>query len=310
MKNYWKLTFLLALLLGGCCTEEEETLPRTIDKQPFRFSANVVNVTPVKTFYGFFQAGDSIGIYMFNTDSILSASSIMDGVDNYLYKALNLSSNPEFVPISTDTIFYPTPAIPAFIAYSPGRATINDFLLPVDVGSQPSATSIVDLDVLYSNNVTNQTSLAVEFVFNHMLSYINVEVDAGSGLTSTDLENITVVIKNIGTTANLNLVNGSFEDIASPVDTILLPGKYYPTNGAAIFEGLIVPGSNGSTSQIEFNLANNKKFIYHIPAEQVYEGGYFYNYIFTLSSTSAVVSATINSWKIGELPNGGVITVQ
>lgn len=311
MNRYYSWILFLLVIVSACCTDDSESLvcPKAT-KEAFHFTGNVVEVASVKTIYGFFESGDSIGIYMFNADSTLSSNSIFDNVNNYLYKSLSLSSNPEFVPVNADTIFYPTPGIPSFIAYSPGMAVVNNFLIPVDLSSQPSGTSLLDLDLLYSNNATKQTSLAINLVFKHTLSYLNIEVIAGSGLESAELEGCSIVFKNIGTKANFNLVNGAFQDIVSPSDSIVLPGKYYPANQADEFVGLIIPGSNNSNSQIVFRLTNNKQFIYEIPASQVFQGGYVYNYVFTLSSSSAVVSASIDSWQIGELPNNGVIEVQ
>lgn len=309
------LKFLLLgfiALISACCNDDEELAIASISKKPIQFYGDVITLTPEsKTTQGFFLANDSIGIFMIPGGSELNSTNILDGVNNFLYKASSIGAVPRFVPASTDTIFFPTSQTPSFIAYSPGIASIaSDFLLPVNLSNQPSVVALLKLDLLYSNNAVNQENISVQLSFKHMYSYLNFEIDAGAGISAADLQGMTITIKNVSTTADFNLATGSFENMGAQTDSILVPGQYYPTNQAAFFECLSLPGANGSNSQIVFKLANNKTFVYNIPATQVFSSGYIYTYLMTLAESKLIVDGLIIGWQAGTLPNGGVITVQ
>lgn len=297
-------------LMSACCHDDEEVLIE--GKRPIQFFGNQTELNQnTKTTEGFFVTNDSIGIFMIKAGSQLSSTSILDGVNNYIYKTPTAGANPEFFPASTDTIFYPTSSVPSFIAYSPAQVSIgSDFLLAVDLSTQAKISDLPNLDLLYSNNATNQTSIAVQLRFNHMYSYLNFEINAGTGVTPADLDGISVVVRNISTTADFNLAAASFQNLGAQTDSIVAPGQYYFTNQSAFFECLLLPGANGTNSQIVFQLANNKSFVYEIPATQEFLSGYIYTYVVTLSARSAVINGAINPWLPGTLPNDGVITVQ
>ena len=297
------------VLMGACCHDDEEVLIE--GKRPVQFFGNLTELNQkTKTTQGFFVTNDSIGIFMIKSGSQLSSTSILDGVNNYIYKTPTIGTNPEFYPASTDTIFYPTPAVPSFIAYSPAQVLIgSDFLLPVDLSAQVKISDLPKLDLLYSDNATNQTSIAVQLRFNHMYSYLNFEINAGTGLTPAELDGIRVVVRNISTTSDFDLVTGSFQNLGAQTDSIVAPGQYYFSNKSAFFECLLLPGANGSNSQIVFQLASNKTFVYEIPATQEFLSGYIYTYVITLSAQSAIINGAINPWLPGTLPNDGVITV-
>ncbi|MEG0993638.1 MAG: fimbrillin family protein [Bacteroidales bacterium] len=306
------MRFLLlgfAALMGACCHDDEDVLIE--GKRTVKFFGNLTELNQnTKTTEGFFVTNDSIGIFMIKAGSQLSSTSILNGVNNYIYKTPRGGVNPEFFPVSTDTIFYPTPVVPSFIAYSPAQVSIGaDFLLSADLSTQTNISDLPNLDLIYSDNATNQTSIAVQLRFNHMYSYLNFEINAGAGLTSAELDGISVVVRNISTTADFNLATGGFQNLGAQTDSIVTPGKYYFTNKSAFFECLLLPGANGINSQIVFQLANNKTFVYEIPATQEFLSGYIYTYIVTLSARSAVVNGAINPWLPGTLPNDGVITV-
>lgn len=162
---------------------------------------------------------------------------------------------------------------------------------------------------MYSNNATDQTSNVVNLAFDHVLSYITFTIGAGTGLQPADLDGMSVTFNNVSTTADFSLIDGTLQNQGPLTSSISVPGKYYSTNKDAYFECLFLPNGSGSSSTIEFLLADNKKFTYTIPATQQYLAGHIYNYKITLSATAASISGSVTTWAPGSLPNEGVITV-
>lgn len=305
------LSLLLAVgtlfIYSGC--NEEEPVMKTGDRVPINFSG--IQMLPTKVYGASFIINDSIGIFMTDPGATLAETTIKDKVSNYLYKAVATNVQALFTPAGQDTIYFPVGGSAAFIAYYPAVTSFaTNYLIPIDIADQVPISLIPKLDILYSNNASNQIDANVSLVFKHVLSYINFYIEAGAGLTADELQSMSVQINNVATTAQFDLSKDTLTAMGSKTQNIPLPGQYYPSNNAANFEGIFLPGGNGSNSTVTFTLSNGKVFTYAIPATQLYLPGLYYSYYVNLNSTSASITGSVTPWGVGSLPDNGNIVVQ
>ena len=85
------------------------------------------------------EKADPVGIYMVKHGT----SDVLDNAENMKYTASEAGLSTSFAPAG-QAIYYPLDETEkvVFIAYHPYRATVSDFVYPVDVSNQASQTNI------------------------------------------------------------------------------------------------------------------------------------------------------------------------
>ena len=286
MKKMTKL-FALALLAGAmvsCSTED--TAPSTQnDKVAVQFTGGIsVNTRAAGLAWA---DGDMIGIFMTGTKQPLSADAIKEGVDNVCYQS---NGSIAFSPVSGGkTIFFPIDGDVDFYSYYP-QTTVNDYKVALNMADQKSQEAI---DFMYAKTTgCNKAKPQVDLKFNHKLSKLVLNVQAGNGLTEDDLNKLKVTIKDQNTTATFNLVDGLISDEGNPTNI-----QMKAVQVGKIYEAILLP-TNSTTREIEFDLDNDHDapFVWKMDSEL--KGGNLYNYTTVkLTRTSVDMTGTIESWN-------------
>ena len=286
MKKMTKL-FALALLAGAmvsCSTED--TAPSTQnDKVAVQFTGGIsVNTRAAGLAWA---DGDMIGIFMTGTKQPLSADAIKEGVDNVCYQS---NGSIAFSPVSGGkTVFFPIDGDVDFYSYYP-QTTVNDYKVALNMADQKSQEAI---DFMYAKTTgCNKAKPQVDLKFNHKLSKLVLNVQAGNGLTEDDLNKLKVTIKDQNTTATFNLVDGLISDEGNPTNI-----QMKAVQVGKIYEAILLP-TNSTTREIEFDLDNDHDapFVWKMDSEL--KGGNLYNYTTVkLTRTSVDMTGTIESWN-------------
>ena len=286
MKKMTKL-FALALLAGAmvsCSTED--TAPSTQnDKVAVQFTGGIsVNTRAAGLAWA---DGDMIGIFMTGTKQPLSADAIKEGVDNVCYQS---NGSIAFSPVSGGkTVFFPIDGDVDFYSYYP-QTTVNDYKVALNMADQKSQEAI---DFMYAKTTgCNKAKPQVDLKFNHKLSKLVLNVQAGNGLTQDDLNKLTVTIKDQNTTATFNLADGVISGEGNP-DNIQMKavqvGKRY--------EAILLPTAS-KIREIEFELNNGFDAPFVWKMDQELTGGNLYNYTTVKLTRSTVdMMGTIQSWN-------------
>ena len=233
------------------------------------------------------ETDDHIGIFMVKTGEPLSSESVVNNASNMKY---TFSSGNAFEPdTENDRMYYPSKQAVDFIAYYPYRA-VTDNQLSFDITRQQNPSSI---DLLYSDNLKNisATEEAQVLNFKHKLSKLVFSISPGKDLTEDDLEGLSLVIRDIPTSATFNLADAQITtDEESKKDiTALVDGN--------TAQAIVYPGDCGN-KEIAVMLLSGE-FTFKISAESTWLSGYQYKYALTLDKNinSASIEATISPWE-------------
>ena len=286
MKKMTKF-FALALLAGAMvsCSTEDTAPSVQNDKVAVQFTGGI-NVSTRAAGVAWAD-GDRIGIFMTETKQPLSAVAIKEGVDNVCYQS---NGSIAFSPISGGkTIFFPIDGDVDFYSYYP-QTTVNDYKVALNMADQKSQEAI---DFMYAKTTgCNKAKPQVDLKFNHKLSKLVLNVQAGNGLTEDDLNKLKVTIKDQNTTATFNLVDGLISDEGNPTNI-----QMKAVQVGKIYEAILLP-TNSTTREIEFDLDNDHDapFVWKMDSEL--KGGNLYNYTTVkLTRTSVDMTGTIESWN-------------
>ena len=280
--------FALALLAGAMvsCNTEDTASTTANGKVAVQFTGGISVNTRASGLA--WADGDRIGIFMTGTKQTLSADAIKEGVDNVCYQT---SGSIAFSPISGGkTIYYPIDGDVDFYSYYP-YTTVSNYKVALNVANQGSLEAI---DFMYAKTTGyNKATPQVDLRFNHMLSKLVLNVQAGNGLTQDDLNKLTVTIKDQNTTATFNLADGVISGEGNP-DNIQMKavqvGKRY--------EAILLPTAS-KIREIEFELNNGFDAPFVWKMDQELTGGNLYNYTTVKLTRSTVdMSGTIESWNV------------
>ena len=280
--------FALALLAGAMvsCNTEDTASTTPNGKVAVQFTGGISVNTRASGLA--WADGDMIGIFMTGANQTLSADAIKEGVDNVCYQT---SGSVAFSPISGGkTIYYPIDGDVDFYSYYP-YTTISNYKVALNVANQGSLEAI---DFMYAKTTgCNKATPQVDLRFNHMLSKLVLNVQAGNGLTQDDLNKLTVTIKDQNTTATFNLADGVISGEGNP-DNIQMKavqvGKRY--------EAILLPTAS-KIREIEFELNNGFDAPFVWKMDQELTGGNLYNYTTVKLTRSTVdMSGTIESWNV------------
>ena len=141
-------------------------------------------------------ANDKIGVYMLKSND----KQITDSNISYVTE----KGNGDFRSTGKE-LFYPTDeSYVDFIAYYPYQQTLNAPVYKVNVSNQSKPEEI---DLLYSNNLTERNSQSVKgnLQFYHQLSRLNLQF---STTDNSDISSIQATIKGMPTLADFSLTDG------------------------------------------------------------------------------------------------------
>ena len=287
MKNIINFCLISAFMvsLSGCQKEQFERADNSpeMSNVEVRFGSKITTRMTNETW----ETDDHIGIFMVKTGEPLSSESVVNNASNMKY---TFSSGNAFEPdTENDRMYYPSKQAVDFIAYYPYRA-VTDNQLSFDITRQQNPSSI---DLLYSDNLKNisATEEVQELNFKHKLSKLVFSISPGKDLTEEDLEGLSLVIRDIPTSATFNLADAQITtDEESKKDiTALVDGN--------TAQAIVYPGDCGN-KEIAVMLLSGE-FTFKISAESTWLSGYQYKYALTLDKNinSASIEATISPWE-------------
>ena len=279
--------FALALLAGAMvsCNTEDTASTTANGKVAVQFTGGISVNTRASGLA--WADGDMIGIFMTGANQTLSADAIKEGADNVCYQT---GGSVAFSPISGGkTIYYPIDGDVDFYSYYP-YTTVSNYKVALNVANQGSLEAI---DFMYAKTTGyNKANPQVELKFNHMLSKLVLNVQAGNGLTQDDLNKLTVTIKDQNTTATFNLADGLIFDEGNPADIEMKAVKV-----GKRYEAILLPTAS-TTREIVFDLKNGHEAPFIWKMDSDLKGGNLYNYTTVkLTRTGMALTGTIEAWK-------------
>ena len=209
-------------------------------------------------------------------------------------------------PASTPIYYHPTSNIDICAFYPSTVASAST--TPFTVNADQTSTNVANYrssDLMYANKLTNKAKGSTHgLTFNHAMSQIIVNLQAGTGLTPDDITtNVTAVkINNTIPTANLEFaVDGS--SVPTGVVTATASGSVGDidiTGDKASNVGIIVPQTVTSGKTLFTITYNSHDYTYALTANQPFAAGNKYTYTFTLNLAGLQLeSVTINDWTAG-----------
>ena len=168
-----------------------------------------------------------------------------------------------------------------------------------------SITNYQNSDLMYATKLTNKAKGSTHgLTFNHAMSQIIVNLQAGTGLTAGDITtNVTAVkINNTIPTANLTFAKDG-SSVPTGVVTAAASGSVGDidiTGNKASNIGIIVPQTVNSGLTLFTITYNSNDYTYALTANQTFAAGSKYTYTFTLNLAGLQLeSVTINDWTAG-----------
>lgn len=202
MKNYFKIGVLFLIIFATSCSDDS-TVTHMEERNLNVFTTNIdnnnfggVNLRMIDSQW---EAGDEIGMFMFQSGASLSTTTIVGDGDNLPYKT---SSNMGVFNPSSKGLFFPKDQNQLdFIAYYPYKGDLQDFNYPIDITDQDK-----QLDVLYANNLKNATvETKKNLLFEHVMTKIEISL---TSTESVDFSAVQIKLKDVVNEGSFNISSG------------------------------------------------------------------------------------------------------
>jgi hypothetical protein len=296
---YFILHLSLSLFfLSACITETNRVEPA--EPVAAQFVSTIAGMaTTSRATNSSWDNGDAIGISMVSNQT----TNIVNNVANRPYTANTAGS---FAPSSTaDAIYLPDNGSKVdFIAYYPYLSTLTNLgSCSLNVGGNQQ-DKLPTLDLLYATTAStapagydNTGTGQVAFTFRHQLTKLTMNVEAGDGVTASDLAGLTVTVKGLNTQSSFNLASGSLGAVSAITNIT-------PHMTGSKYEAIILPQTiAANTVTVDFVTAAFGTFVWSVPAG-TFDPEKDYTHTVQVSRTGIVVTGSIIPW--GEIDGGNV----
>lgn len=283
-----------ALTLSSCSNNLDDNSSWGSDSQNVKFSSYIEGQKTVKASGTTWTTGDKVGIFMKKAGADLGAATAAN-------KQFIADDRGNLTAAAADqALVYPEGAVD-FVAYYPYTATVTENKVAVDVKNQSKPA---DIDLLYSNNASNQTASAnaVNLGFKHQLATVRLNIKA-QGIAST--AGLTATLTGSKTAGSFNLADGSLAVTDASAADIA-----FTVNAAGTQAEAIVLPQNAANVKVKFTL-NGKTVEQALPAASAtWAAGNRYAIDVTLKgeSTGEIYvnfgQATITDWT--DVPGGNI----
>lgn len=239
MKKRLYIIGMAVAMIFASCQEEKIVISNTNDDGAVAFSTE--SITPLSRVTGTSWDGDEvIGITMLSS----SDNNVID--DNFEYSASISDGVTSFDPVGEIISFPVDGSAVDFVAYYPYQEewSYEDNDMIWDISAQNgTAYAQENVDILVSNNLTNQTSGEQKLVFNHALSKVQITV---SNYADTSIDNASFFEDLEGLTATLYTRSTQYnileKKIVSSEDLKELAMVTEESGDDLIFTVIIAPG--------------------------------------------------------------------
>lgn len=283
-----------ALTLSSCSNNLDDNSSWGSDSQNVKFSSYIEGQKTVKASGTTWTTGDKVGIFMKKAGADLGAATAAN-------KQFIADDRGNLTAAAADqALAYPEGAVD-FVAYYPYTASVTENKVAVDVKNQSKPA---DIDLLYSNNATNQTASAnaVNLGFKHQLATVRLNIKA-QGIAST--AGLTATLTGSKTAGSFNLADGSLAVTDASAADIA-----FTVNAAGTQAEAIVLPQNAANVKVKFTL-NGKTVEQALPAASAtWAAGNRYAIDVTLKgeSTGEIYvnfgQASITDWT--DVPGGNI----
>ena len=287
-----KFSFILMTALIAAAFTSCDQVVQTEDNPAGLIAVNLnAGIKPASTYVANdqWEATDEVGLYMKKTGQSLTAvGAVYDDASNVQMSIAGqtLSSNPP--------LMYPISGNVDFVGYYPYTASVNtDFTIPVNIAGQAAGLPV---EILYSNNITNQapTESTVTLNFKYSLAKIEVTVTGGanSNLVASDFADATAAIEGLYTQAELQLADGSFTDFQGKQPVTL--HRTSVTATSAVFEALVLPVNDEITFQFDVGgVVYEHKMTVNYASETLYKYNFSLDFPDIQPATATLLNAVI-----------------
>lgn len=243
------------------------------------------------------EKADPVGIYMVKHGT----SDVLDNAENMKYTASEAGLSTSFAPAG-QAIYYPLDETGKvdFIAYHPYRATVSDFVYPVDVSNQASQTNI---DLMWAaadkqgagySKEDGRNNTSVDLAFDHQLAKLRMNVTKDSNVPG---EIVKVSINGMNTTASFDLKgSGGFTGMGNAKSF-----EACTVTAGSVYEAILLPvGPLDATHTVTFTTDQGDNYTWSM-YKQIAElnPGKIYTYDITVAKYVIQVTGNINSWTVG-----------
>lgn len=306
MKRFFSLLSVLALVVSmqgcGSAPSVEPEIPDTPNNPTqsavqLRLKGNIASLAPsTRVNADGFEADDKVGVYVSATGTLASSGNMLDNTA-FTYAGGNLTA-PE-----GKEIYWGSPdvrlSVWAYYPYATNIANLAEYPFAVEA-DQSTATNFYNSDFITAKatNLAPQAE-AVNLIFNHSLSKINITLKAGDGITADELAAAekNFYISGLATSGTINLTTGTAT--TSEAKTTITPFASDGVNYSAI----VYPQEGEVTFRME--MAGDT---YTYTTDVDFAAGYQYQFNLTINTWEApemtISNATINTWEDGEENNG------
>lgn len=289
-----KTVYLAAVAtLAACSTETYEFAGDKSEMSDIPVSFTTEILTRVVN--NAWEDGDQIGVYMLTAEGTLSDETVHKNSANSKY----VYGNNTFSPATElDRLYYPASSPVDFIAYYPFDNVTSDYLLALNTFDQRSQS---ELDLLYSDNLkkVSATTEVQKLTFKHMLSKLVFNVTAGEGYEQSDLDNLTLTIRNVQTDGVFSLVTGEV-DIEDGAEFKNVSSLISSTEGTVVGEAIVLPQTCEGT-QVVIALASGDGYVMNLTTNgNKWLTGFKYTYDIILSKnqeTESTLNGEITDWS-------------
>ena len=190
ISNLSKVILIGAAMIGAMtgCTNDK---PEQDGRIAVNLKTDIKPASTMKVANDQWETNDMVGLFMKRTGQTLTASgAVYSDASN-----VQMSISGQTL-ITTPQLMYPTTGSVDFVAYYPYAASMNsDFSIPVNVAGQEAGLPV---EILYSNNVTNQEPSASAVTLDFTYSFAKIELTVTNGanpkLTEADFTAMTASI--------------------------------------------------------------------------------------------------------------------
>lgn len=281
--------FFLAAAMAASCSEKPTTTPGpepSPEKLPIRISAET------KITSEGFEYGDQVGLYV--TDESEPLRSDNNHVTNMRFTNYG-SWEPE-----TQIYWKDKDTRANFYCYFPYCGYINNiashhFTVQSD---QIEEYRYKESDFLWGKTESASPSTdAVDITVKHMMSKVIVELIAGNGYTQEDMNQASVEICGLYTTASIDLSNGN----VSPVGEV---HNILPLVDGSSRRALVVPQSVYDADIIKVRIGTNT---HTLKQTVTFESGKQHTCTITVNKTSQGINIGIGGWESADEDFGGTV---
>lgn len=261
--TYYQLLYIcLTCLLLSSCSDEEDTgeapvrTPVSLKASIYEFEATEGNV---------WKSGEEFGVFMLEAGT----GKVVNNYANLLYTADDYSATGYLIP-SGEPMYWPTDGTTVdFVAYHPYRSDAaasraSGWQVSIDLSDQ---NRVAADDFIYSKDDTGRkASGSFEFQLKPVLARVVVDLMAGAGISTGQLDAMKMSIRGKHTLGVYDLIEGKFLEFSKKGEVDMKKsddGEH--RHEAVIFPGEVademkvsvaIPAEEGDTLQLETSLNN------------------------------------------------------